>query len=680
MPAGLRVSSTPGGRRRGRLALATGLTVLLAISLGCVKRAPPESYEEATPGARPAAAPAPPQSEPAPAEEKSKAAESLLRKGEKSETAGKLATAREAYGALLARYPADTHADEARRRLADLDLRMRRYGDAEQGFRALYERTPPDEKPKVARSIALAAAGTGDYVESLRFWLEALALSQADDARTAARAQIQSIIDSRLSATEIARLNQELPANSPAIPALVFKRALILAHLGDGNAKSELQAALQRFPEGTAAPQARAALARLETPAEVKAGLVGVLLPQSPQSYAGYSQAALRGLKLAFGEDEKQLLVRDTKGDPAVAADQVRSLWEAGAQVIIGPILSAEAEAAAVAAQSLGIPIIALARTEGITAIGPYVFRNMLTDSAQAKALAHYAIDLKRMKRFAVLYPEVDYGKQMMALFWDRISEKGGRFRGAEGYPYDTTTFKIYAERLVGRADLELRGDWFAGLHQLNAKKMTAVQRKRAMRALRESLPPIVDFDALFIADSARNVSLIAPALAVENVITNGCDESEVRRIRRTTHGRVSTVQLLGWTAWYDPDFDLVARAGHYVECSVFVDGFFAQSARPDTKAFVEAYERANGQAPGLMEAEAYDTGRMVQKVLESKPATRDAFRQAFAGIAQFPGATGSTTIAPNREPEKPLFYVFVGAQGYEELDLGKIEPIDDGS
>jgi branched-chain amino acid transport system substrate-binding protein len=658
------------------------LAALLAVSLACVKQVPPTSYEESGPGAQPqpAATPAAPGVAPAPPENAQAAADALMRKGEKAEAAGKLTAARDSYANLVARYPTDPHADEAKRHLAEIDLRLRRYADAEQGFRALYDRTPENEKPKLARSMAQAAAGAGDYLEALHFWLEAYAIAPTDADKAEVLASINSLIDSRLSATDIAKLDQELPSNSPAMPALVYKRALILAHLGEGNAKSELKAALERFPDGPGALQAKTALARLEVVAEVKPGLVGVLLPQTPQSYAGYAQAALRGLKLAFGEErEKQLLVRDTKGDPAVAAEQVRSLWEAGAQVIIGPILAGESQSAAVAAQALGIPLIALARTEGLTAIGPYVFRNMLTDSAQAKALAHYAIDLRKMKRFAVLYPEVDYGRQMMELFWDRTSEKGGQFRGAEGYPFDTTTFKTYAERLVGRADLELRADWFAGLHQINAKKMTAVQRKRAMRTLRESLPPIVDFDGLFIADSAHNVSLIAPALAVENVVTNGCDAAEVKRIKRTTHSKVSTVELLGWTAWYDPDFDLVARAGHYVQCSVFVDGFFAQSARPETKAFVELYERENGQAPGLMEAEAYDTGRMVLKVLDAKPATRDAFRQGFAALAQFPGATGETTIGPNREPEKPLFYVFIGADGYEELDPSKVEPIDGG-
>jgi len=134
-------------------------------------------------------------------------------------------------------------------------------------------------------------------------------------------------------------------------------------------------------------------------------------------------------------------------------------------------------------------------------------------------------------------------------------------------------------------------------------------------------------------------------------------------------------VQLLGWTAWYDPDFDLVQRAGRYVECAVFVDGFFAGSQRPVTHAFVQAFRAANGHEPGLMEAEAYDTGKMVQLVLQSSPPTREAFRAAFAAIKNFPGVTGDTTIGPDREAQKELFYLTITAQGYQELDLGKLLP-----
>jgi branched-chain amino acid transport system substrate-binding protein len=186
-----------------------------------------------------------------------------------------------------------------------------------------------------------------------------------------------------------------------------------------------------------------------------------------------------------------------------------------------------------------------------------------------------------------------------------------------------------------------------------------------------------VDFDAVFIADSARNVALIAPQLAVENVVTDACNEGEISRITRTTGERPKTVALLGWTAWNDPDFDLTdkTKGGHYVECSVFVDGFFAGSARPDTAAFVAAFKKTYNRVPGLMEAEAYDAGLLVQQALSSKPQTRDAFREAFGRLRGVKAATGESSVAENREVEKPLFFVTITDQGYQELDLSKIAP-----
>ena len=137
----------------------------------------------------------------------------------------------------------------------------------------------------------------------------------------------------------------------------------------------------------------------------------------------------LQGLKLALGEGA-DLVVKDSNGEPADAAAGVEELAEAGVQVIVGPILSGEAAAAAQTAQSLGIPLITLARTEELTAMGPYVFRNMLTDSAQARAIVEYAVAVRGLKRLAVLYPEVDYGRQMKGLFTDQIEQAG---RGAGG-------------------------------------------------------------------------------------------------------------------------------------------------------------------------------------------------------------------------------------------------------
>ncbi len=587
---------------------------------------------------------------------------------------GDLANARQAYAELAARFPLDAHAEAAKRRVAEVDLALKRFKDAEQSLKSLYPTTPPEDRNKTARQLAEAAEGAGDAVEAVRDWCEVFKIDST--ARSEAAAALARVVEVELSANDAVRLASELSSDCPAQESMAFKRALVLAHLGDAQAESALSDALSRYPNGAAAARAKLTLDRLRSRASqvVKPGLVGLIIPPSPESVGAYGKAALDGLQLALGEGA-QLVIRDSKADPAEAAKAVEELASQGVQVIIGPILSAEAEAAAVKAQELGIPLVALTRAEGITKVGDFVFRNMLTDSAQAAALAHYAVDLRGYKRFAVLYPEVDYGKQMMSLFWEAVEQKGGRFRGAEGYPFDTTTFKSYAERLVGRADLELRRDWREGVWAINAKHLSQIQKKRALRELRERLRPIVDFDAIFVADSARNVALVAPQLAVENVVTDACNEGEISRITRTTGERPKTVALLGWTAWNDPDFDLTdkTKGGHYVECSVFVDGFFAGSARPDTTAFVAAFQKTYSRIPGLMEAEAYDTGLLVQQALAQKPATRDAFRQAFGQLKAVKAATGESTVAANREVEKPLFFVTITDKGYEELDLSKI-------
>ncbi|MHB1846283.1 MAG: ABC transporter substrate-binding protein [Deltaproteobacteria bacterium] len=602
------------------------------------------------------------------------AARALWRLGGEEEAKQELPAARTAYSDLLVRFPLDPRADEAKRRLAQIDLSLQRYRDAEQSLKSLYERTPSAEKPAADRALAKAAEGAGDQLEAIRAWVRLE--REEPSSKPEAELALASIVDTRLPALDIARALDELPGDSPVVPELSAKRALVLEHLGDPNAPEALSEFLARYPGSTFAPRVKERLEELTRARTVVQGAVGILLPKTPDRYTAYATAALQGLELGLGDGVK-LFVEDSQGDPAATTAAVWRLAAKGVQVIVGPILSGESVAAATAAEHLGIPIVTLARTEGLTRLGPYVFRSMLTDSAQAHAIVHYAADIRGMKRFAVLYPEVEYGKQMMNLFWDDVDRAGGQMRGAESYPFDATTFKPFTERLVGRHDLELRQDWLDGVKDIDQQKLPLVKKRRALRQLREGLPPVIDFDGLFIADSAKAVSLIAPQLAVENVITNGCDAGEMRRIRDTTgEDKPATVELLGWTAWYDPDFDLVQRAGKYVECAVFVDGFFEGSRRPATHDFVTAFGKAYGHAPGLMEAEAYDAGRMVSQLLAAKPPTRDAFRDGLAALKGFAGATGDTTIGPDREPQKELFYLTITPQGYEELDLSKVKPL----
>jgi ABC-type branched-subunit amino acid transport system substrate-binding protein len=275
------------------------------------------------------------------------------------------------------------------------------------------------------------------------------------------------------------------------------------------------------------------------------------------------------------------------------------------------------------------------------------------------------------MKRFAIMYPSIPYGVELANAFWDEVDARGGEVRAAETYPADRTTFTPLVKDMVGKHYLDERTDWKDQQKEIAEKEKDPFRRRKALEKAREKLPPITDFDAIFIPDFASNVKLIAPALAVEDVVTQTCEKAEVERIQKNT-GRpdLAPVQLLGSNGWNDPSlFDMAPGGpGRHVRCAVIVDGFNAGSARPETKRFVEAFAKKYGQSPTILEASAHDAARMTRQLVEARVATRAALRDGLAQLKGFHGATGDITMSPHRTPEKDLFFLTVDGSGVREM------------
>ncbi|TMB04665.1 MAG: hypothetical protein E6J64_12325 [Deltaproteobacteria bacterium] len=327
-------------------------------------------------------------------------------------------------------------------------------------------------------------------------------------------------------------------------------------------------------------------------------------------------------------------------------------------------------------AQQLGVPILSLSRAEGLTQIGEYVFRDMPTNSAQARAIAQYAQKKLGVRSFGILQPDSSYGEEVTRYFWDALEAGGSAVTAYDHYPQRTTTFKPFVQRLVGRTqeDLEGRKEFSDEAEKIKQQITNPYQQRRALTALRNQSAPVVDFDALFIPDSARTVRLIAPAIAAEDVITSGCDQRELEVVRKTTRNEknLRPVQLLGTNLWNNADLvDERIGAAKYVQCSIFADSFFAQSQRRATRKFVEDYDAAYHRAPGFLEAHAYDGAAILRKVVEERrPQSRDEMRNALAGMGRaFDGATGDTVFGRDREAQKPLFWLWINRGTIQEFD-----------
>ncbi|MCI0573154.1 MAG: penicillin-binding protein activator [Myxococcaceae bacterium] len=593
--------------------------------------------------------------------------------------------ARRTFNELLFENPLHENAKDAKLKLGLSALETGAARDGYQMLAALAEQAEGEERTQLLDATLRAAEGAGLYGEALRMVVLQAADARTPEERTKAEKRVVDLVEGRAAFLDIARIYQDTPADNPAWPTLAFKLARVYYHLRDF---ARMQEVLDRFlkvaPQHVYAQRAQEMLARSTNggPA-VKPNVVGVLLPMSG-NYKQVGEAVMRGIKLGLAGSDVDVVVKDTKADVMQAGKAVEELvFDTGAIAVMGPLLGDEARRAALVSEELGMPVVTLTRSEDITDIGPHVFRNMLTFSDQARALADYATKELGYKKFAMLYPDIPYGTELTNAFWDELDGRGAEVRGAESYVADQTTFADPVKKLVGRFYLEDRGDYVKDVIEATGKAQgqDAFRRRKALEKVKSKVEPIIDFDAIFMPGDWQTVGLIAPALAVEDVITNACDPKDLERIRKTT-GRedLRTVTLLGTDAWKSPTNRttglpmLLERGGKFVTCSVYVDGFFAASSRPATRKFVKAFgdahpDLASQRDPLLLEAIGYDVARMVRQIIEKKkPLDREAFREALSGMKGFDGATGTTSFNDQREAVKPLFYIGIDAKGVQEL------------
>jgi ABC-type branched-subunit amino acid transport system substrate-binding protein len=591
--------------------------------------------------------------------------------------------ARKSFNELLFENPLHPQAQDAKRRLGRAALEVGAYRDAYQMLISQAESAEGPERVQLLEQAAQAAEKAGFFGQALEISVDLAGKAQTPEAQQAAVARVQQLVEGRVGFMDVARVANDLPPSNPAWPVLTFKLARIYYHLRDW---TRLEETLNRFlaeaPNHPFAGQARELLARATRRVEVHPKTVGVLLPMTGK-YKAVGEAVLRGMKLALSGSDVELVVKDTQGDVNATAQAMEQLaFDEGAIAVLGPITSDESRRAALQAEELQIPLLTLTRQEDITEIGPYVFRNMLTNSAQARAIADFAMKQKGFKSFAMLYPNLPYGVELANDFWDHVVQNGGQVRGAETYDHDQTTFTNEAKKLVGRYYLEDRHDYVEGVREVaqQTSGQDAFRKRKAFEKLKGSVEPIIDFEAIFIPDEWKRVSLVAPALAVEDIVTNACDARDVERIRKTTGKKdLKTVMLLGTNAWSSAKGasglpELVERGGKFVICSVYVDGFFVDSQRPATQRFVKAYRQAYSSDPSLLEAYGYDSARMVRQLVDSKqaPKSRADFREALANVKDFDGATGKTTFDDKREAQKPLFLLSVDNKGVTEVQQDK--------
>ena len=360
-----------------------------------------------------------------------------------------------------------------------------------------------------------------------------------------------------------------------------------------------------------------------------KSRAIGVLLPMSGK-FASYGTRALRAITMALKTYERSgvnytLSVEDTGETVEQALRGLNRLAnERGVSVIIGPLMSKGVDQVAARAQTLGVPLVTITQQPGAKA--SFVFSAGLTPRLQSRELARYAIQKMGMKRFAILYPKDKFGEQYWQSYWDAVEEFGGKVTAVESYNPGETDYRMPVRKLVGTYYTDARQREVDALAKQRVElKITKKNRKTAKYF---DLPPVVDFDAVFIPDEPRAAGMILPTFAYQDV---------------------DQMKFLGVSTWNSPE--LLERAGGSADSAVFVDALFLDADNARVKQFVERYRKESGESPTGIEAMAYDAGLIVDNALKELPAgevARTEIQERLNETKDLQGVTGKISTRDN--------------------------------
>ncbi|MDL1968273.1 MAG: penicillin-binding protein activator [Deltaproteobacteria bacterium] len=425
---------------------------------------------------------------------------------------------------------------------------------------------------------------------------------------------------------------------------------------------------VDRFPGHNCAVQAKNVIEELSAKSVYSRYTIGCLLPLTGY-YKSFGSKALKGIELALGQfcsrgDQPsiKIIIKDTGSDPDVAVNAVKELFEDHVAAIIGPIFTAES--AALEAQNRGIPIVTITQKDNIADTGDYVFRNFFTPKMQVETIVSYAIEELELKNFAILYPNENYGKVFMNLFWDEVMAYDGKVVGVESYELDSTDFADPIKKLVGLyyelpEDLkntdeliegEDKSDDFEEVKDDNeayepVEEDGSVEDNELIGD--DESEPVIDFDAIFIPDSPKRAGLITPQLSFYDV---------------------DNVYLFGTNLWHSDI--LIKMARQYVQNAIMPDIFFAESSSEKVRDFVRTFEKTFREKPGFIEAVAYDTAMMLFQIV-SRPDVRfrSAVKNELMKPGNFQGVTGLTSFDNNGELKKDIYLLKIKGNKFVELE-----------
>ncbi len=286
--------------------------------------------------------------------------------------------------------------------------------------------------------------------------------------------------------------------------------------------------------------------------------VIGVILPLSGK-YQFVGQQILKGLQYSLNLWKKnnkvnfKLAILDSESDPYQVSLAFDELMKSDKPVaVIGGLVSKTAEVLLTKANEYHIPSLIMSQKEGLTEDSKFSFQTSQPLKTYTDLMADIAFDKMGFKKISVLHSKKSFSSRYAESFIESFTDKGGEI--LKTVEYDLSERRALPNAVKGLVGL-LTAEGREEEYKAALRKWKRSRRGRGQTGspkIEEILKPIVEFDALFVADGAKNGGLVASTLAYFDV---------------------EDVNLLGTHLWNDPN--LLERGQRFVENAVFASSYF---------------------------------------------------------------------------------------------------------
>jgi ABC-type branched-subunit amino acid transport system substrate-binding protein len=420
-----------------------------------------------------------------------------------------------------------------------------------------------------------------------------------------------------------------------------------------------------RYPANPYSKRIDALRQRIQQRSSVKLGVVLPLMTKSPSSpLKDIAVEVYEGIELALeryaaNPDTRvavSLETRDTERDPLLASKSVQDMLADSAIIgVIGPIFSNTTIAAATVANAGGTPLVTpTANSNGIAAIGPYIFQANADYQTRGMAMAQYAVRGKGFKTVAILAPVDSYGKFMAEAFAAEVVRLGGRVISQQGYPRGTSDLKAQiasirkagmlegAEPYISFAGRLNRGD-IAKLVQLGVPTRTLdslIEHASIFNAARLLGPNAKGkIDSLGIAAFYANPqidSLEYPVTSVDAIYLPISGPEEIGVVSSQLVYFNFQTHLLGSGEWNSVT-ELHANR-RYCDSVAFESDNFPDTTTAAYADFLRSFTERFKKQPGRNTLYGYDVAALVLSLIHSGATTREALKYALSGVTDYQG------------------------------------------